>query len=235
MLSDLGSKSWPWILPIFITAILTPFTPYLDLHIAQYFYNWGKLNNTHFVSHPLFDFFYSYAILPGQITVVLSLIALFCSYVIPFCSSWKKPSLVLLLTLVIGAGFICHFILKDHWGRPRPKQVIEFGGNQSFRPYYKPNFFKQSEPSKSFPSGHCTMGFYFFAVAILAARQGWRLLFYLGLILAIVLGTALGITRIAQGGHFFSDVIFSAVLMWLTALSIERMVYRRLNRLYANS
>lgn len=218
-------RKWSWLLPIFFIAILTPFTPYLDLSFSRYFYNLGESNVTHFVSNPIFDFFYSYALLPGQIVAVLAIIALLCSYVVPRCQSWKKPALVLVLTLAIGAGFICHFILKDHWGRPRPKQVIEFGGKQSFRPYYKPNFFNQPEPSKSFPCGHCTMGFYFFAIALLAARYRRRLLFYSGLIIAIALGIGLGITRMAQGGHFFSDIIFSALVMWLSALTFDRMVY----------
>src|ERR1700733_6181008 len=173
-------RSRRWLLPIFFVAILTPFTPYFVLTFARYFYNLGESNVTHFVSHPIFDFFYSYALLPGQIVAVLSMTALLCSYALPSCQSWKKPALVLVMTLAVGAGFICHFILKDHWGRPRPKQVIEFGGKQPFRPYYKPNFFNQPEPSKSFPCGHCTMGFYFFAVALIAARHGRTLLFYSG-------------------------------------------------------
>ena len=76
--------------------------------------------------------------------------------------------------MVVGAGFIVHTALKDHWGRPRPKQIIAFGGEQTFRPFYSPNFFHQPEPSKSFPCGHCTMGFYFFAVAFALRRSGYR-------------------------------------------------------------
>ena len=53
--------------------------------------------------------------------------------------------------MIVGAWLIIDFALKDHWGRPRPRQVKEFGGMQEFRPYYgKPNFFHQPEPQNLF-------------------------------------------------------------------------------------
>ena len=128
----------------------------------------------------------------------------------------------LLLSLALGAGLIAHTLLKDRWGRPRPRQVAEFGGHQQFRPYYLPNFFHQPEPSKSFPCGHCTMGFYFFAVALVCQRQGWRWGAIFSYFLAFFLGILLGVTRMAQGGHFFSDILVSALLMWWVASLLDR-------------
>ena len=59
------------------------------------------------------------------------------------------------------------------------------------------------------------MGFYFFAVAIVCHRLGWKKMAYASFGFAIALGTVLGITRMAQGGHFFSDILVSALIMWL--------------------
>jgi len=106
--------------------------------------------------------------------------------------------------------------------RPRPKQVIEFGGIQEFRPFYQPNFFHQPEPSKSFTCGHCTMGFYFFALALVVRRLNYRKTFWITLMFAFALGIALSLARIGQGGHFFSDTLISALIMWLTAYACDR-------------
>lgn len=198
-------------------GLITPFTPWLDLAISHYFYDGS------FQSGFWLDFIYNYAIIPAWVMVMMSVILLIGSSWIPKWKTWRGDAAVLVLTLAIGSGLIVHLALKDHWGRPRPKQVIEFGGHQPFRPYYEPNFFHQPEPSKSFPCGHCTMGFYFFALALLGRRYQSRKIYYLGMTLAWGLGLLLGITRIAQGGHFFSDVLISALIMWYIALLLTQI------------
>ncbi len=217
-LSSLNPHLW-WILPILIMVILTPFTPFLDKKLASYYYVKGSFNPTGF-----HNFMFSYAVIPTLILGFLSFPFYILSFVEDSFKSWRKPSLVLLLTMAIGAGFIVHTLLKDHWGRPRPKQVIEYGGKQPFLPYYQPNF-HQPEPSRSFPCGHCTMGFYFFAPALLLRRYGRSSLSLIMLLFALIFGALMGWARIAQGGHFFSDVLMTGLIMWLTAHIFDRLVY----------
>ena len=38
----------------------------------------------------------------------------------------------LVTTLALGPGLLTNVILKDHWGRPRPIDVTQFGGDQHF-------------------------------------------------------------------------------------------------------
>lgn len=218
---------YKWLLPILLMILITPFTPWLDLTITRYFYEPQNPALERFSEQPFFNFLFNYGILPAWALFIASIITFIASFSYKPLKAWKSPSLVLILTLVIGAGFLTHFVLKDHWGRPRPKQVIEFGGTQNFRPFYSPNIFHQPQPSKSFPCGHCSMGFYFFALALVGIRTKNKWLTYLGFSLAISLGILLGLGRIAQGGHFFSDVLFSALLLWLTALSIDHLVYAK--------
>lgn len=211
-----------------------PFLSWLDLKIERFFYSIGNDRVEHFVSLPITDFMFNYGPLPAEILTGLSVLVLVLSYLISALKKWRNASLVLILTLAIGSGFFTHMILKDHWGRPRPKQVIEFGGTQEFRPFYQPNFFHQPMPSKSFPCGHCTMGFFFFALALVGKRVNSKPLAYLGYFLAIVLGAGLSITRMAQGGHFFSDTLFSALIMWYTAKAMDWLVYSG-EHLYENA
>lgn len=159
-----------------------------------------------------------------------SLSCLLLSFTFDRFRSWRKPSLLLVFTLSIGAGIIVHAILKDHWGRPRPRQAIEFNGQQEFRPFWKPNFFSQPEPSKSFPCGHCTMGFAFFAFYFLGKRLNKPWVSIIGLSLAFFLGTTLGAVRILQGGHFFSDVLISALILWFTAYFSDQFLYHKHER-----
>ncbi len=220
-MTTLFKKHAPWLLPILAMAFLTPFTPALDLAISNYFYQ-----DTHsFPQRPFYTFIFEYGSVPALVTATLALLCFLLANFFPSLQKWRPPTLVLVGTLAIGAGLITNIVLKDYWGRPRPRQVTEFGGTQPFHAFYQPNFFNQPEQSKSFPSGHASMGFYFFALALVGKRIGNRPVFWLGLILAFVLGGVLSWTRIAQGGHFFSDTMMSALVMWLTAYGCDKWIY----------
>ena len=130
------------------------------------------------------------------------------------------------LTLVVGAGLITNSVLKEYWGRPRPKQVVEFGGKLDYRPFWQPNLEATREPQKSFPSGHVAMGFFYLSLIIVGRHYKNRLLFGLGLFLTLFWGIGLMIARVAQGGHFLSDVIVSPIIMWLTVLILAKCTLR---------
>lgn len=217
-MKKLQSVGW-WFIPLLAMLCLAPFSPWLDLGTARYFYK------DQFASHPIYDFLYNHGPKPGLVLGVFSLAIFVLSFACCSLKKWRKPALLVCLTLIIGAGFITHTLLKDHWGRPRPKQVIEFGGNQEFRPFYSPNFFNQPEPSRSFPCGHCTMGFCFFAAGLALRRMGYRMASIACYSFAIVLGAALGLARTAQGGHFVSDVLMTAFIMWTCAGVMDVIIY----------
>ena len=133
------------------------------------------------------------------------------------------------LTLVIGAGLVTNLGFKEYWGRPRPKQVIEFGGKHEYRPFWIPDFHTRHDPQRSFPSGHVAMGFYFLSMVLVGKRYHSPLLKNMGLFLVIFLGGGLMIARVVQGGHFFSDVIVSPILMWYVAKGVDWWLYSRLS------
>jgi lipid A 4'-phosphatase len=198
-------------LPILCWLALTPWSSWLDLKVSHMFYENGA-----FVSHPFWDWLYIYGVWPAWILTGLALTGFMLSFT-PLYRSWRRPALYILLTYAIGSGLIIHAVFKDHWGRPRPRQVTEFGGVQTFRPYYQSHIGDQTEPSKSFPCGHASSGYYFFSLAILGILCRSRPLFWSGLGLALGLGILLSLARIAQGGHFLSDTLASALIMWLTS------------------
>lgn len=200
------------LIPLVILALATPWSESLDLAISRFFFH-----QTHFISSGHLDRIFFYGLFPAWTLCILALIGWSCSY---FFQSWrflKAPCAVLILTLAIGSGLLIHVVFKEHWGRPRPKQIQEFGGEQVFLPYYQPNF-SPIQPSKSFPSGHTSMGFYFFSLIWIGICYGSRRLIWSGLFLSVLCGGILSYGRLAQGGHFFTDILVSALLMWWTAL-----------------
>lgn len=126
------------------------------------------------------------------------------------------------LCLALGPALVANLILKDNWGRARPFHVQQFGGKQTFTPVLMHS--DQCRKNCSFVSGEASsMYMLFFALAMLSRRRRLRLL--LG---GVVAGTAAGAVRMAQGGHFLSDVIFSGIIMALVAEGLYWLLFHRL-------
>jgi lipid A 4'-phosphatase len=129
--------------------------------------------------------------------------------------------LFLAICLAIGPGLVTNVILKDHWGRARPKQVVEFGGAKEFTPPLIPS--DQCASNCSFVSGEAASIFMPFYAAGLVAPQFAVVLLAAG----TLAGFAAGLVRMSQGAHFLSDVIFAGVFMALTAAMVHRAVFGR--------
>lgn len=195
-------------IPLGIFLSLLPFFETIDLSFATYGNN----------SSPTYDLVYKYGVLPGQITAFLSLFLL-------FVRRYRLIALYLLLVLTIGAGIIGHGVFKRYWHRPRPKQIEQFGGHYPYIPIYKPYVGQQEDHLRSLPSGHSTMGFYFYAFYFIGRRRGCPKVaaggYWIGTILGTTLGLLLSIARIFQGGHFLSDCAASALIMWETSALLD--------------
>jgi lipid A 4'-phosphatase len=131
----------------------------------------------------------------------------------------RRAALYLLLVMIIGPGLLVNTLFKDHWGRARPAQVEEFGGTKQFTRAAIPT--DQCEKNCSFVSGHASVGFYFVAFAFVwpHRRVFWH-------VTGTGLGLGVGLVRIIQGGHFFSDVIFCGIVVYLTALVLHAVMFR---------
>jgi len=131
------------------------------------------------------------------------------------------PAAVFLaLTLALGPGVLSNLLLKDHWGRPRPIDVTEFGGHARFRPWWDPR--GECPNNCSFVAGEPSGAFWTLAPASLAPPQ-WRVAAYAG---ALTFGIALGVLRMGGGGHFFSDVAFAGILIFLLNWLLHGAMFR---------
>ncbi len=131
-----------------------------------------------------------------------------------------RAALFLALTLALGPGILTNVILKDHWGRARPIDISELGGTDRFTAWWDPR--GDCPDNCSFVAGEPSGAFWTLAPAALAPPQ-WRLLAYGG---ALTFGAAIGLLRIAGGGHFFSDVVFAGVFTFLLIWATHGLLFR---------
>ena len=130
-----------------------------------------------------------------------------------------RAAAFVLASLALGPGLVVNLLLKDNWGRPRPSTIAEFGGPNHYVRALLPS--DQCLDNCSFSSGHAALGFWMIAFALLASPR-WR---RPAMLSAVGFGLAVGLVRIAQGGHFLSDVLASGVLVGaLTRWLYVRMV-----------
>ena len=112
---------------------------------------------------------------------------------------------------------VVNVLLKNMWGRARPNDVSYFNGFQDFNPWYKIS--DACSSNCSFVSGDSSVGFLLIVFYFITKKNVYL---YLGLIL----GSLLGFIRIAAGGHFFSDVIFSQIVVTVTIL-VSFVLYKK--------
>ncbi len=135
--------------------------------------------------------------------------------------AWASGASVryLVVSLIVGPGLIVNTLLKDHWGRARPVSVQQFGGAAHFTPPLVVS--DQCLSNCSFPSGHAALGFWLVSFALLAPLP-WR---GRAVAASLAFGSLIGVTRIAQGGHFLSDVIASGIIVLAVSWGLRwRMV-----------
>jgi lipid A 4'-phosphatase len=184
-----------------------------DVSFQRYFYSPEKGWLLQY--QPFWDFLYRYGIFPGYFLAFGGLIMITLSYWNVRYLKFRKASMVLVFAIVVGPGLIVNLTLKDHTGRPRPREITEFGGTEKYVCVCEKG---DTNDGKSFPCGHCSMGFYL-AIPYLFYRNRRKALAYSFLALGIGYGIMIGISRMMAGGHFASDVLWAGGLTWLAALA----------------
>ena len=164
---------------------------------------------------------YRYGTVPGIILTVIALIGGVTVLIRNPETHWHRYFLLVVITTVLGAGLIVNGILKPYWGRPRPNQIQELGGQYTYRHALNPGI---PGKGKSFPSGHSTMGFIF--VSLIYFRRKSIATAWIGGIGGIAYGSIMSIARVVQGAHFVTDCIWSFGVIWMVATLCYYFVLR---------
>jgi membrane-associated PAP2 superfamily phosphatase len=203
--------------------------PSLDLAIAGVFYPVRDAGGNMFAWRisPTLLRIHDIALNAGFVLVAPAVIALVAKLLLPRTRMLISGRAIVFLisTMLLAPGLVTNVVLKDHWGRPRPIDVTQFGGDQHFVAWWDP---RGDCPSNcSFVSGDVSTTAWTFAPAALAPPQ-YRALAYGAALALTVLMAAI---RIMAGGHFPSDTIFAGVFTFLIVWLAYALIYRWRTRL----
>ena len=200
-----------------LACMLTRF----DLWVTQQFFHEGHFP---YYGSALAEFLYHYGPWPGIVFGIGCLVLCGATSLLMRLAVWRKEMLFLTLAVLIGPVILINGTLKPGWDRPRPVSIEVFGGRHQYVP---PGVIGGYEKGRSFPSGHASMGYVFLLPAFLLLRkypQAAATVFAVG----FLLGAGIGLSRVAEGRHFLSDIVWSGAIVYFTGLALY--VAMRLDR-----
>jgi lipid A 4'-phosphatase len=194
--------------------------PQLDIAITRLFYQGGRgfgfsTDTTLMLVRDVSMLIVGLLVAPAAAALVAKLVQPAHRMLIP-----GRATIYLLITVLLGPLLTANIVLKDSWGRPRPRDTVEFGGKATFVPWWDP---RGSCPDNcSFVAGEASGAFWTLAPASLAPPQ-WRPLAYGA---ALAFGATIGFLRIGFGAHFVTDVVFAGAITFLIIWLVHGVLYR---------
>lgn len=228
-------QRWLWASLFFAVAIFAQW-PRLDLVVASQYHTpaGGFVHG----NEPLVLAMYHWTPLVGRIIVgALALIALLSPWLAAWMrrrgrgdlahrclGPWRHMAVVAVLCGVLGPGLVVEAWFKNAVGRPRPVQVVEFGGSEPFHGPFEPG--PNPAHHRSFVSSHAATGFWLLSLGLTCGPVWRRRWLWIGLLT----GSAIGAGRMMQGGHFLSDIVFAFYAVWIPCQIVMALDRWRLRR-----
>jgi membrane-associated PAP2 superfamily phosphatase len=195
--------------------------PQLDLDLAGLFFDparggfWRSYQPFYLRARDASTWAIALIALPAGAALALKAIRPAAPLIIP-----ARAIVLMLVTLALVPGVLANLVLKEHWGRPRPIDVTEFGGDEHFRPWWDPR--GDCPKNCSFIAGEPAGAFWTLAPAAVTPPH-WRALAYGS---ALLFGCAVGLLRMAAGAHFFTDVVFAGIIAFVVIWLTHGLLYR---------
>lgn len=197
-----------------VASLIFYFYPQIDLTISSFLYN--SQQGFFLVAHPnrIINFFRFAIVVLSYIIVISMIIVLVIKWLRPkiFSQIPARTAIFIILSFTIPSLLVVESVLKEHWGRARPSQITQFGGDSQFTPAWE--ITEQCESNCSFSSGEAANAFAYIALIFIAGKRRRTVA-----VVVLTVASLVGLMRMAQGGHFFSDVIISAwieyIMIWL--------------------
>ena len=223
-------RRWPLFRPmvgLVLASLLIRWSD-LDIWVSSFFYNPTTGVWPYELAEPWLTI-YRQGTIPSIVLGVAGLVvAIFGRWILPRCGGRRskaipRAGLFLGLSLAIGPGLIVNVGFKQLWGRPRPIQCASFNGDREFLPVG--TWAPERHSNSSFPSGHAAVAFYLMMPGFVTARRRPYLTaaFFLT---GTALGLGMGLTRVIQGGHFVSDILWAGALVYLTGAALAWIILR---------
>ncbi len=209
------------VLAAVIAAIAVWIDPALDLQIAAWLQS-PAVKVTLAPLNPWFDTVRDGNVAFTAVFVVVAAGTLVIKLIAPHRRTLMtaRAALLILATFALAPGLLVNGILKAHSNRPRPAAVVELGGTQRFVQWW--DFRGECDGNCSFVSGEASGAYALLAPAVVAPAP-WR---SLAIGAAVIYGTAIGVMRMAVGGHFATDIVFAGVFTALIVWLLHGCIYR---------
>ncbi len=212
--AKLISTRFPFYTPLLILCLgtlLLRFTD-LDFQISSHFYD-AQSSRWPLMDVNPWEFIDQWCILPGILLGLCAMLISTYGLIRRQWNPWTRGAFLITTVLLVGPGLLVNGILKPTFSRPRPREVVPLGGTEAYQPVF--GFGEGTDFNASFPSGHASIGFFLITPAFLFRRKHRtrRLIFFTGLLF----GSVMAISRVVQGGHYFSDVLWSLAIIYFTA------------------
>ena len=204
-----------------VVGVVFGLRPDLDLKLAGLFFDperggfWRAYDPPYLRARDAATWVITLVAMPAVVALAFKLIRPQRPLLIP-----GRAVVLMLVTLALAPGVVANLVFKEHWGRPRPIDVTEFGGTEHFRPWWDPR--GDCPKNCSFVAGEPSGAFWTLAPAAVVPQQ-WRALAYGA---ALTFGAAVGLLRMVAGAHFFSDVVFAGVFSFLVIWLVHGSLYR---------
>jgi len=207
-----------------VTGVTFALVPEIELGIARPFYEIVDAGSNVFalrISPPMM-LARDISLWIGVVLIVPAVAALVIKLILPRRKLLMSGRAIVFLisTLALAPGLFVNVVLKEHWGRPRPIEVTQFGGTLHYVPWWDPR--GECDKNCSFVSGDVAGAIWTMAPAALVPPP-WRVLAYGA---SLALGIGMAAVRVMQGGHFVSDTIFAGVFTFLIVWIVHGLIYR---------
>lgn len=217
-------RRWWYGLPLALLALMLLVEPSrLDFALADLFYIQGQGfigRHNDFLEDALHD-------RAKQLTIVIGVLAI-GGFLLSLLPTRLRPLRRQLGYLVLAMGLSTSFVtpLKKLTQMHCPWSLEQYGGVEHFSGLLEPRAQPVEKAGKCWPGGHAAAGF-----ALLALFFVWRdrypRLANGALVFAIGLGCLFSLVRMAQGAHFLSHNLWTALLSWLICLGLyDLLLYR---------
>lgn len=193
--------------------------PGLDLGLSALFYDpdtgWRVLDSPSGALRDLASWLIAGIVAPALIALAIKWVRPRRALLLP-----GRAIVLMIVTLALGPGLLVNVVLKDNSGRPRPQYVTQFGGNEPMRAWW--DLRGDCDKNCSFVAGESSGAFWTMAGAAVAPPH-WRAAAYGA---GLTFGAAVGVLRISAGGHFFTDVVFGGIVVFLVIWLVHGWLYR---------
>ena len=206
---SLNSNSFYLSLVVFLfLIILITISPSIDLFVSNIFYDEQVgflLQSEDIITFIIRKLFLPFLILYILLLPILSNYLFFNKIYFKYKFTLKKICM-LWVTMIFNIILVVNLLLKNMWGRSRPNDISEFSGQSIFTEWYRFSDFCMT--NCSFVSGDAAVGFSLISFYFITKK-----IIYFWL--SIVSGLILSFTRVLEGGHFLSDILFAGLIIFI--------------------